>query len=259
MKRIVCAVSALLLAVTVFAGCGSGERAQIVMETVLPQGECVTPELMTAVRGVLERRLESLHVRGAQVQTQDQECAGRIVVDWPSGEQDELVARSLQSTGLIEFVEIGPSTDSAFPEVREGVYLRTTGRDAMPDPAALGQTSFPYPDTVFKTVLTGRNLRTAKVELDSYGQPGILFEFDADGTQGLADYTATHIGSSLAIVRDNLVLSAPRIQSAITDGKGLITGNFTREEAESIAAEAHSGAMPAPLRVLEMRLSSAPD
>jgi preprotein translocase subunit SecD len=259
MKRIVRVVFALLFAVAIFAGCGSGERAQLVMETDLPSGECVTPELMTAVRGVLERRLESLHVRGAEVLTLDQGCAGRIVVDWPSGEQNELVARSLQSTGLLELVEIGPATDSAFSEVREGVYLRTTGRGGMPDPAALGQTPFPFPVTVFKTILTGRSLKTAGFKVDETNKPEILVEFDEEGTRILADYTATHIGAILAIVKDNVVLTAPRIQGAIPDGVAVITGNFTREEAESIAAEAHSGAMPAPLRVLEMQITSAPD
>jgi preprotein translocase subunit SecD len=259
MKRTVRMMFAVLLAITIFAGCGSGERAQIVMETDLPSGECVTPELMTAVRGVLERRLESLHVRGAQIQIQDEGCAGRIVVDWPAGKNAEAVARALQSTGLLEFVEIGPAADSEFPEVQQGAYVRTTTSPRTPDAAALGQTLFPYPDTVFKAVLTGRNVKTARVELDSYGQPAIRFQLDDEGTQGFAGYTATHIGDILAIVMDNVVLSAPRIQGAIPEGQGMITGKFTREEADSLAAQMSSGALPAPLRVLEMHLTSAPD
>jgi preprotein translocase subunit SecD len=259
MKYAALVLCALTLAAVLPTGCASGPRAQLVMETDLPPGVCVTPELMPAVRGVLERRLQALQVRGAQIQMQDEGCAGRIVVDWPAGKNAEAVARSLQRTGLLELVEIGPSADPRYPDVQPGAYVRTTSNPRTPDAAALGQTLFPYPDTVFKAVLTGRNVKTARVELDSYGQPAISFQLDDEGTQGFADYTTTHVGDILAIVMDNVVLSAPRIQSAIPEGKGMITGKFTREEADSLTAQMSSGALPAPLRVLEMKNTAPAD
>jgi preprotein translocase subunit SecD len=54
------------------------------------------------------------------------------------------------------------------------------------------------------------------------------------------------VGGILAILEDSVVLSTPRIQSAILDGKDLITGSFTRKEAESITARILSGALPVP-------------
>jgi preprotein translocase subunit SecD len=169
--------------------------------------------------------------------------------------------QTLRSTGLLEFVEIGSSTNPEYPNIKQGVYVRTTNNDRTPDAAALGKTEFPYPDVVFKTVMTGRQLRTANVQLDQYGAPSISFELTdtgADnGAQIFADYTAQHIDDVLAIVLDNIILSAPRIKSAIPEGKGVIEGQFTREEAESLAVQMRYGALPVALEVANRRTIGA--
>jgi preprotein translocase subunit SecD len=259
MRPTIRVLSGLVLAVVLLAGCGPRERVQVLLETDLPKGECVTQDQMTAIQQVLQQRLRYLRIGGVRVQQEGEGCAGRILVDWPASENPESVARTLRSPGLFEFVEIGPSIDSQFPEVEAGVYVRTTNSPGIPDRAALGRTSFPYPDTVFKAVLTGSRLKTAKVDLDSYGAPAINFQLDDEGSRLFAGYTASHIGDILAIVLDNVVLAAPRIHSAIPEGQGEITGQFTREEAEAITAQIGSGLLPAPLRVLEMYTTSAPD
>ncbi len=108
-------------------------------------------------------------------------------------------------------------------------------------------------DKVYKTIMTGRDLETASVGLDQYGQPEILFKLQPSGTKIFADYTASHVGDILAIVLDKRVISAPVIQSAIPDGSGRITGRFSLEQARSVAIQLRYGALPVPLKVETIR------
>jgi protein-export membrane protein SecD len=110
---------------------------------------------------------------------------------------------------------------------------------------------------VFKTILTGRELNDASVSLDQYGVPFISFELKGDGPKTFGDYTAANVGKILAIVLDNVVLSAPRINSAIPDGAGIIEGKFTREEADSLAVQMRYGAQPVALDVVNRRTIGA--
>ena len=93
--------------------------------------------------------------------------------------------------------------------------------------------------------------------MDQYGAPYISFELTDAGAKIFGDYTAQHVGDILAIVLDNVVLSAPNIKSAIPDGQGIIEGKFTREEADSLAVQMRYGALPVPLEVVNRRTIGA--
>lgn len=82
-------------------------------------------------------------------------------------------------------------------------------------------------------------------------QPYVAFELNSEGSKIFADFTATHIGKRLAIVLDNVIYSAPVIQSRIGGGRGEITGNFTLEEAHDLALVLRSGSLPAPVKILQ--------
>jgi preprotein translocase subunit SecD len=101
--------------------------------------------------------------------------------------------------------------------------------------------------------MTGRDLSTASTQLDQYGAPYIAFELTDAGAKIFGAYTAQHVGDTLAIVLDNVVLSAPNIKSAIPDGKGIIEGKFTRQEADSLSIQMRYGALPVPLEVVNRR------
>ena len=85
----------------------------------------------------------------------------------------------------------------------------------------------------------------------------VSFKFDTMGGRKFGEATRNNIGRQLAIVLDNEVISAPTIQSAIMGGSGVITGNFTSESANELALLLRSGALPAPLEVLEERTVGA--
>ncbi len=101
--------------------------------------------------------------------------------------------------------------------------------------------------------MTGAALRTAAASTDELGGFIVQFELTPEGAVTFANYTASNVGSILAIVLDKEVISAPQIQSEIPDGRGFIQGNFTLEEANNLAVQLRYGALPVPLRVIETR------
>ena len=102
-------------------------------------------------------------------------------------------------------------------------------------------------------VVTGEDLTDAQPAFDQNSRPAVNFRFDASGGRKFGDYTANNIGSPFAIVLDNQVISAPVIQSHISGGSGIITGNFTVEESTKLAVLLRAGALPAEMTFLEER------
>ena len=123
--------------------------------------------------------------------------------------------------------------------------IETIGRTALLE----------FQDPFGNTVLTGSSLRNAQVSQDQFGGWAIEIEFDAHGTQVFAQLTRDWVGTNLPlpIVFDGDVVMAPVVEAVITDGKGIISGRFTREEAGEMALLLRSGALPVPLEVLEIR------
>ena len=105
--------------------------------------------------------------------------------------------------------------------------------------------------TFIETGLSGKNLKTANVQFMSQsGKPEVGIEFDAEGTKLFADLTKENIGKQIAIFLDGQVISAPTVQTEITDGKAVITGNFTLDEAKKLAQRLNEGALPMPITLI---------
>jgi protein-export membrane protein SecD len=77
----------------------------------------------------------------------------------------------------------------------------------------------------------------------------VAFELTREGTQIFGDYTSDHVGEFLAIVLDGVVISSPQIATGITGGSGIITGDFTFEEANNLVIQLRAGSLEVPLRV----------
>ena len=102
--------------------------------------------------------------------------------------------------------------------------------------------------------LTGATLVNAKVEFGGeFGYPHVALEFNKEGGKIFSDVTERNIERNLAIVLDGIVQSAPVIRSRIPDGKAVIEGNFSAEEAKLLATVLRAGALPAPVHVIEER------
>jgi preprotein translocase subunit SecD len=104
-----------------------------------------------------------------------------------------------------------------------------------------------------KLIVSGENLVSAQPGFDpESGKPIVNFQFDSLGSKRFGDATAANIGRDFAIVLDGKVISAPRITKYIP-GSGYISGNFTVQTAQDLAVLMRSGALPAPLNILEER------
>ena len=103
-----------------------------------------------------------------------------------------------------------------------------------------------------RPVVGGEHLIDSRASFQE-GSPVVSFNFDTAGGNKFAKATRDNIGKRLAIVLDGDVISAPVIQGAIPGGRGIISGNFTVESAADLAMLLRSGALPAPLQVLEER------
>jgi preprotein translocase subunit SecD len=106
-------------------------------------------------------------------------------------------------------------------------------------------------------IVSGEMLTGATQGFDQNGRPDINMRFNGQGAQRFGDATSQNIGKRFAIVLDNRVISAPVIQGAITGGSGEITGNFTIDTASNLALLLRSGALAAPLTVIEQRTVGA--
>ncbi len=102
-------------------------------------------------------------------------------------------------------------------------------------------------------VVTGEELNDAQPSFDQNGQPAVSFRFDVAGARKFCEYTGANVGSPFAIVLDQEVISAPRINEQICGGSGIITGNFSIEESTNLAVLLRAGALPAELSYVEER------
>ncbi|MGE5379555.1 MAG: protein translocase subunit SecD [Methylocystaceae bacterium] len=126
-----------------------------------------------------------------------------------------------------------------------------------PEEAAriLGQTAqLKFVDESGKVVVTGNNLKDATANIGQDNQPVVDIEFDKTGSEKFAQATAANVGKTLSIVLDDKVISAPRVDEAITGGKAMIHGGFQNlEEASNLAIQLRSGALPVDLVQAEKR------
>ena len=102
-------------------------------------------------------------------------------------------------------------------------------------------------------VVTGEDLTDAQPAFDQNGRPAVNFRFGPSGARRFGEYTAANVGSPFAIVLDEEVISAPRINEAIPGGSGIITGDFTIADSTQLAVLLRAGALPAELTFLEER------
>tara|TARA_Y100001970_G_C14219107_1_gene851511 strand:+ start:389 stop:1939 length:1551 start_codon:yes stop_codon:yes gene_type:complete len=104
-----------------------------------------------------------------------------------------------------------------------------------------------------KSRVGGENLIDAKGSFDPQQGHAVSFRFDTTGAQKFGKATSENIGKRFAVLLDGVVITAPVINSAITGGSGIITGNFTTKEAADLAVLLRAGALPAPLNIIEER------
>ena len=97
--------------------------------------------------------------------------------------------------------------------------------------------------------MDGKNISDAFATMNQFGQREIILNFNADGAFRFGEVTSKNVGRQLAIILDNILYSAPNIKQAITGGTAQITGDFSREDAETISKALVSGSVPFKVKV----------
>ncbi len=220
---------------------------RVLLEADLPPEAEVKPEQLETARRILENRVNGLGVTEPVIQVAG---ARRILVELPGVGDPEEAVQVIKQTSLLEFVEIPVDSQTQLAGL-VGRTIKTDFEGGQGEASTEGQGSEAEP--VFRTVMTGAMLKDAQVTRDELGQFNVAFELTDEGAKLFGDYTSEHVGDFLAIVLDKRVLSIPRINSPITGGSGVITGDFSYEEANNLAIQLRYGALPVPLKVVESK------
>ncbi|MCZ6588961.1 MAG: protein translocase subunit SecD [Alphaproteobacteria bacterium] len=191
---------------------------------------------------VVRRRVDETGVSEPTIQQQGEQ---RIIVQMPGIDDPERIKRLLGKTAKL-----------TFHLVNEQASVADANRGIVPSNSMLlyendGGQRVPYV-VLREVVVSGERLVDAQATFQD-GQPIVSFRFDAQGGQIFGRVTSENVGTRLAIVLDNEVVSAPNIQSPILGGSGIITGRFAVQETVDLALVLRAGALPAPLHILEER------
>jgi len=215
------------------------------------------PARRTAAENAVSQAIETIRNRvdefGVAEPLIAREGADRILVQLPGVDDPKRVKDLIKNTAFLELklVDSGPSDRTSL--------LAAHGGQVPPDlelveaKAESGQHQQLYYLVRKSAVITGRDLKNARPgRTGQFGQIGVTFFLTAAGAEKFAAATGANVGKQLAIILDNRVQSAPRINERISD-QGVIQGSFTQEEANDLALVLRAGALPAGLTYLEER------
>ena len=252
---------------------------RVLLQVDLSNGANATSQELDDAKQILLSRSNALGVSEVNFQTSG---TNRIVGEFPGLTDTSQVITALKQVGQLAFVPLGTSQLDAGTKVnidysdvtaRKAAEAATSGTPAATSAAtvtpaatatpeatataeataAAGSTSSTATTEVktYKALLTGTALSSVNVEVSNLGKYNVAFTMDDADAKVFGDYTTNHTGEFLAIVLDNVVVECPQVKSAITDGKGIIEGNFTSATANQLAVQLRYGALPVPLKVVE--------
>ena len=227
---------------------------QVLLEAEINEDQPLPEDALNSAKIIVEQRVNGLGLAEPTVQLQGER---RMIVELPGVKNPEQAIETIRSTGQLEFVNLG-----GFP-VRPDHFINTTNRPnavaALQEAMAAGEAApqaVPFPEELFETIMTGDILQAVVATQDEYTFWQIQFDLKSESSGDFFNYTRDNIGEVLAIVLDGRVLSTPVINAAINDN-GVITGDFSQEEAESLAIQMRYGALPIPLEVVDVRTIGA--
>lgn len=203
---------------------------------------------------IIRSRVDKLGVSEPLIQKQ---LPNRIVVQLPGVNNPqqavEVIGKTAQMTIVLLPEDLSPVVD---PNDRTNTVFVDKSNNPVPSGEVLKRCIAASPDG--RPIVTGGDLKpTSSVSYDDSGKPAVHFDLQGEGSARFAQATAKNIKHYMPIFLDEKCISCPTIQSAIS-GSGQISGGFkTIEEARELALLLNSGALPAPIDVVENRTVSA--
>ena len=188
---------------------------------------------------IVRRRIDQTGTKEPQIQRQGD---NRILLEVPGLKDTESLKHLLGTTAKMTF-HLMDETDP-YPAKE-----RVVGTENM----LLKDEKGRFFNILKPVILSGDLLTDAQASFDQTSRPVVNFRFNSIGAKKFADVTKDNVGKPFAIVLDNKVITAPRINEPILGGSGMISGSFTTESANELALLLRAGALPAPLTVVEER------
>lgn len=190
-------------------------------------------EALAGVRDVIERRVNVFGVSEPVIQTNRVGNEYRVIVELAGVFDADEAIRLIGETPQLDF------------------------RKEIDSQEAIDQLNIDSPDVNIagpmfqRTELTGKDLKRATVNFDQVtGTPEVNLEFNGEGSDLFAALTKENIGKRIAIYLDDVPISAPVVNAEITNGRAVITGGFTLEEARQLARRLNAGALPVPIELI---------
>jgi len=218
---------------------------RVLLEAQLPPGSFTAEDLQRAADNV-NKRVNGLGLTEATVQVQGDR---RILVELPGVTDKKQAVNTIKATALLEFVDFagipgaGNLDDARILTDEQDQLLKARGEQASGDLLRRPDNGQP-----FSTILTGADLKSASAQFDAQTSGFfIAVELSDAAAATFSQFTGARIGQPMAIVLDSTVLSAPIIQSQL-GASFIIEGQFTQDEANSLALQLRSGALPIPMR-----------
>ncbi len=188
---------------------------------------------MQGVRDVVERRVNFFGVAEPVVQLSGSD---RLIVEIAGVKDVNEAIRLIGETPFLEFKEQGAT------------QVNVVDGDITADAS----------EQWVSTGLSGKQLARATVTFDAQTRrPQVSLEFNDEGAELFAAITKRNLGRPVAIFLDGVPISIPTVQSEITDGQAVITGNYGANEAKLLATRLNSGALPVPIRLISQQTVGA--
>ena len=206
---------------------------------------------MQGLRDVIERRVNLFGVEEPVVQVQKNADQYRLIVEL-AGVKDP--AEAIKMIGETPYLEFKEQRDKEETQVILDKQKEIEGK-SKEEIMEIPDWQLAFEDPYFQaTPLTGKYLKKADLGFDqTTSKPLVLLEFNEEGAKIFEELTEKNIGKILAIYIDNALISAPTVQDKISGGKAQITGNFTMEEARTLARNLSAGALPVPITLISQQ------
>ncbi len=194
--------------------------------------------LLTINNSALKQSIEIVRRRIDDVGTKEptilQRGEKRILIELPGLKEPERIKALLGKTAQLNFRLISENS-----EFGTDILISETGEKL---------------NVSKRIIMSGENLIDAQPNINNQNnEPTVSFTLNRLGAQKFGRATTDNVGKRLAIVLDGEIVSAPSINEPITSGNGMITGNFSFQEATDLSLLLRSGALPTPLLVVEER------
>jgi len=247
----------------------------IVLQAQSTPNSPITSDSIDRLIAVLRSRIDQYGIAEPQLQKQGTD---RVAIDLPGVDDPEAALDLIGRTAVLQFRQVlGESprvpaqpvrsnydTDEQFKAAQDrwnqakaevDSYVQkmkaSVGANSADIIVANGDDGGAY--LLGKSYVDGKDLTKADTTFDQFGKAAVSLRFNGTGAKLFDDATAVNVGKQIAIVLDNVVISAPVVQQRISGGEAQITGKFTTEEANRLAIMLRAGALPVKVEILENR------